>query len=181
MVTPQKTNIDPKNKGLPIGISFSRRAMLVFRGCNSSWRKAIKVSRLFFNQNYDKSFKTINKKQLMEEILYQLIGTSLSHYVQGCIHPMWLFGISEPSTGTHPLFCVIRSFTTIHPSIHCGLSLPHRSRIRFPSTTTWRWTKSACNAHTWGVGGRSQTSCGEKWVSWFLLRRRLVFAIFLFW
>ena len=23
---------------------------------------------------------------------------SLSHYLQGCIHPRWLFGISEPST-----------------------------------------------------------------------------------
>ena len=33
----------------------------------------------------------------MAEILHQLIG-SLSHYLQGFIHPRWLFGISEPST-----------------------------------------------------------------------------------
>ena len=30
---------------------------------------------------------------LMAEILHQLIG-SLSHYLQGFIHPRWLFGIS---------------------------------------------------------------------------------------
>ena len=30
----------------------------------------------------------------MEEILHQLIG-SLSHYLQGFIHPRWLFGISS--------------------------------------------------------------------------------------
>ena len=33
----------------------------------------------------------------MERILHQLIG-SLSHYLQGFVHPRWLFGISEPST-----------------------------------------------------------------------------------
>ena len=32
--------------------------------------------------------------QLMEEILHQLIG-SLVHYLQGFIHPRWLFGISS--------------------------------------------------------------------------------------
>ena len=30
---------------------------------------------------------------LMEEILHQFIG-SVSHYLQGFIHPRWLFGIS---------------------------------------------------------------------------------------
>ena len=35
----------------------------------------------------------------MEEILHQLIGSlSVSHYLQGSMHPRWLFGISEPST-----------------------------------------------------------------------------------
>ena len=36
----------------------------------------------------------------MAEIRHQLIGSSgsLSHYLQGFIHPKWLFGISEPST-----------------------------------------------------------------------------------
>ena len=34
---------------------------------------------------------------LMAEILHQLMG-SLSHCLQGFIHPRWLFGISEPST-----------------------------------------------------------------------------------
>ena len=33
----------------------------------------------------------------MDKILHQLIG-SLSQYLQGFIHPRWLFGISEPST-----------------------------------------------------------------------------------
>ena len=31
---------------------------------------------------------------LMDEILHQLIGT-LSHYLQGFLHPRWLFGISS--------------------------------------------------------------------------------------
>ena len=42
---------------------------------------------------------------LMEEILHQLIS-SLSvytHYLQGFIHPKWLFGISSPSTVSSPL------------------------------------------------------------------------------
>ena len=93
------------------------------------------------------------------EILHQLIGSSLSRYSQGfstipggCLRFL--------PTGTHSYLC--DQIFHNHPSIHCGLSLPHRSRTRFPSTTTWRWTKSACNAHTWGVGGRSQTSCGGK-------------------
>ena len=30
----------------------------------------------------------------MEEILHQLIG-NLSHYLQGFLHPRWLFGISS--------------------------------------------------------------------------------------
>ena len=34
---------------------------------------------------------------LMEEILHLLIGR-LCHYLQGFVHPKWLFGISEPST-----------------------------------------------------------------------------------
>ena len=33
----------------------------------------------------------------MEEILYQLVDT-VSHYLQGFIHPRWLARISEPST-----------------------------------------------------------------------------------
>ena len=35
--------------------------------------------------------------QLMEEILHHFIGSS-SHYLQGLMHPRWLFGFSEPST-----------------------------------------------------------------------------------
>ena len=35
-----------------------------------------------------------NDMLLMEQILHQLTG-SLSHYVQGFIHPRWLFGISS--------------------------------------------------------------------------------------
>ena len=31
---------------------------------------------------------------LMAEILHQLIG-SVSHYLQGLLHPRWLFGISS--------------------------------------------------------------------------------------
>ena len=38
---------------------------------------------------------------LMAEILHQLIS-SLSHYLQGWVHPRWLFGISEPSTVVCP-------------------------------------------------------------------------------
>ena len=34
---------------------------------------------------------------LMADILHQVVG-SLSHYLQGFIHPRLLFGISEPST-----------------------------------------------------------------------------------
>ena len=34
---------------------------------------------------------------LMEEILHQLIW-QIFHYLQGCTHVGWLFGISEPST-----------------------------------------------------------------------------------
>ena len=34
---------------------------------------------------------------LMEEILHKLIG-SLSHYLQGFIHPRWLFGISSSNS-----------------------------------------------------------------------------------
>ena len=45
----------------------------------------------------------------MEELLNQLIG-GLSHYLQGFIHPSWLFGISEPST----VSCCIISCHTIH-------------------------------------------------------------------
>ena len=38
---------------------------------------------------------------LMAEILHQLrliVSPCFSHYLQGFIHPRWLFGISEPST-----------------------------------------------------------------------------------
>ena len=61
----------------------------------------------FFSTYYHESWwevRTLCRKVLvllMEEILHQLIG-SLSHYLQGFIHPRWLFGISEPSTvGKH--------------------------------------------------------------------------------
>ena len=36
---------------------------------------------------------------LLAEIRRSPVGVgSLSHYLQGVIHPRWLFGISEPST-----------------------------------------------------------------------------------
>ena len=41
--------------------------------------------------------------RLVEEILHQLIWL-ISHYLQGFIHPRWLFGISEPSTVCSVIF-----------------------------------------------------------------------------
>ena len=41
---------------------------------------------------------------LMEEILHQLI-CSLSHYLQGFIHPTWLFGISSIHSSVRHLSC----------------------------------------------------------------------------
>ena len=38
------------------------------------------------------------------EIGYVYHGGSLSHYLQGFIHPRWLFGISEPSKVVQPTF-----------------------------------------------------------------------------
>ena len=79
---------------------------------DTSWHYPLsqkyKINRLVYIKRFWKSMQQNNAKGerscrfllvilLMEEILHQLIG-SLSHYLQGSIHPRWLFGISEPST-----------------------------------------------------------------------------------
>ena len=46
--------------------------------------------------SFDKCSESVHPREilLMAEILHQLIGR-LSHYLQGFIHPWWLFGISS--------------------------------------------------------------------------------------
>ena len=59
---------------------------------------------------------------LMAEILHHL-GWRLSHYLQGSIHPRWLFGISEPST-----VCMMAQLPYIA-----------LSQSRIPIASIWEW------------------------------------------
>ena len=61
----------------------------------------------------------------MKEILHQLVD-SLSHYLQGSIHPRWLFGISEPSTVSLAFTQFVRVKLT---KVYQFLSMP---RIQLP-------------------------------------------------
>jgi len=55
---------------------------------------------------------------LMAEMLHQLIG-SLSHYLQGFIHPRWLAGFL-PSTVQYPL---LRAPVILESTAHVGHAL----------------------------------------------------------
>ena len=99
----------------------------------------------------------------MEEILHQLIG-SLSHYLQGFIHPRWLFGISSINS-TYQLVQGVPSGNPSYSYFNSGIS----QSLSPPSGARWgggrinirlvflgnRWcvasemknTKGACNVY----------------------------------
>ena len=55
---------------------------------------SLKLTRKPFQKEKHLPIPNFQVLLLMAEILHQLIG-SLSHYLQGFIHPRWLFGISS--------------------------------------------------------------------------------------
>ena len=61
----------------------------------TKWKISL-VSKMVIFYFHDCGRKS-NMILLMEEILHQFT-LRLYHYLQGFIHPRWLFGISEPST-----------------------------------------------------------------------------------
>ncbi len=127
-------------KMLPLNSDFPRKKM-IFRGKTTHHLVAKKTS-------YRKPTSiSLNQKWsvlLMEEILHKLIST-LSHYLQGFIHPRWLAGfLNHQQYQTCYLFFLLtrRRHNPRHVSrTRKNHFKPQTSWLRWPSSNIFKKTK----------------------------------------
>ena len=108
------------------------KQLRMMRKCRQlGWQKGFKTEICSWNTVAFSKSLSLQELLLMEKILHQLIG-SLSHYLQGFLHPRWCKISSIPST-----VCPKKGVTTSHKKVQVRGKMMTPPPERFNLITRW--------------------------------------------